>query len=337
MAKGELWRKGILYQEDGIFILRQSMPYPLAENNVLLTESVDGWTVVDVGVDLPLTRQVWEQALQEIGITFKHIHRIMVTHCHPDHLGAAAWLQRQTGAPVYMLAEEIKRASEFIFYKDHFAERYGAAIAEQVKSTGFSPVLTDQLIDDWHREVAPLYPAPAELMILEPEAGVEMQGEVYQVIPAPVHADGQFILWNSKRRLLLGADLISRQGYLHFSDWPNTHQQNPLQNLFDLHHHLSQLDISKVIPGHGPVFREYHYYMDKLVKRHHKKLDNIQNLINQPTTPAQLYPRLYDLIDYVHLHRVAIGETAGYLEMLRETGRLICFQENGSLWYAPML
>lgn len=335
MAKGELVRRGILYRRDGLYIIRQAMPYPLAENNVFLAESIDGWTVVDVGVDLPLTRQVWQQALTEIGIHFKQIRRIIITHCHPDHLGAAAWLQRQTGAPVFMLAEEIDRAREFIFYPDHFTDRYRAAIAGHTQRAGFDRRLTEQLIEDWHQEVAPLFPCPDELLALNLEAGVEMQGHVYQIIPAPVHADGQFLLWNSDRRHMLAADLISLNGYLHFSDWPNSHLRNPLQNLFVLHNRLRGWGDFTVLPGHGPVFTGWDAPMEKLLRRHQNRLDKICRLVNRPISPAQLYPQLYDLVDYVHLHRVAIGETLGYLEELCDQGKFVRFEEQGQVWYAP--
>lgn len=333
--QGELFRKGILRDEYGIFIIRQSMPYPLAENNALLVESSDGWTVIDAGVDMPLTRSVWQQAVKEVGIQFHQIKRIIITHCHPDHLGAAGWLQQRSDAPVYMLQEEIDRAGEFIFLEKQFTKRYREAIAGQVQLTGFDVLWMERLIDDWYQEVSPLYPRPVEVLPLDPGSSVDLQGYHYQVIPAPVHADGQFLLWSPQTKRLLAADLISTQGYLHFSDWPNTHQLNPLRNLINIHEYLQSLDICEVIPGHGPIIYDLPQQMERLMSRHRKKLQQVQGLVHGPVTAAQIYPQTYDLIDYVHLHRVVMGETIGYLEMLKELGWLISFEEDSRIWYTP--
>jgi glyoxylase-like metal-dependent hydrolase (beta-lactamase superfamily II) len=50
--------------------------------------------VVDPGPDVPEHRQALEAVLAD-----RHVTAIVVTHCHSDHVGLAAWLKELTGAP----------------------------------------------------------------------------------------------------------------------------------------------------------------------------------------------------------------------------------------------
>lgn len=55
--------------------------------------------MIDTGYDYPPARKAWERAGREIGLS-RDVRRIIVTHFHPDHIGASRWLQEHTGAPV---------------------------------------------------------------------------------------------------------------------------------------------------------------------------------------------------------------------------------------------
>ena len=63
-------------------------------------------TLVDAGDRASL--EVVEGALAALEIGPERVGQIVLTHTHPDHVGGAAELQRQTGAPVY--AHPLERA-----------------------------------------------------------------------------------------------------------------------------------------------------------------------------------------------------------------------------------
>src|SRR5687768_1770602 len=75
------------------------MPLPAGPRHVhcYLLEGRDGWTAVDTGLGLPDAADRWREALSALD---GPVARIVVTHFHPDHLGAARDLARLTGAPV---------------------------------------------------------------------------------------------------------------------------------------------------------------------------------------------------------------------------------------------
>ena len=64
--------------------------------NTYLLDGADGLTVIDPGPDQPAHVRDILAAAGEVAI-----HRILLTHGHGDHAGAAASLRAATGAPIF--------------------------------------------------------------------------------------------------------------------------------------------------------------------------------------------------------------------------------------------
>ncbi len=64
----------------------------------------DGLTLIDTGV--PGSADKILDGVRVLGRQPADIRRILVTHCHADHSGSLEALQRATGAPAYMQAED---------------------------------------------------------------------------------------------------------------------------------------------------------------------------------------------------------------------------------------
>src|SRR5215203_5306044 len=93
---------------EGVYQLKVPVPIPLVFVSAYLAEGDGGWTLIDTGFDYPEGRTAWESAAEAIGCDLgRDVERIVVTHFHPDHIGAARWLGGQTGAPVFLMEREI--------------------------------------------------------------------------------------------------------------------------------------------------------------------------------------------------------------------------------------
>src|SRR5213593_3145823 len=83
---------------DGIRRVTFALPLGIDHVHCYLVRGGDGWTIVDTGLGLPAIVERWRALLAELD---GPVERIVITHLHPDHLGAAADLVELTGAPVF--------------------------------------------------------------------------------------------------------------------------------------------------------------------------------------------------------------------------------------------
>src|SRR5438094_8493112 len=71
-------------------VVRITMPLPWALDHVhcYAIPGPAGWTVIDCGLGTRSTLGWWEEARGQLD--GKEVERIVITHYHPDHLGARA-------------------------------------------------------------------------------------------------------------------------------------------------------------------------------------------------------------------------------------------------------
>lgn len=160
----------------GVWLIRGGLP--LRTMNVYLIEDQGQVTVFDAGIR-PMARSITTFAARLGGI-----RRVLLSHSHVDHRGAAPKL----GAPVYC----------------HEAERADAEGDGGLHYMDFSKF-------DPHARLA--YPYLARLWDGGPVsvAGTVAEGDViagFEVIALPGHAPGQVGLWRESDRVVLCSDCI---------------------------------------------------------------------------------------------------------------------------------
>ncbi|NMD43319.1 MAG: MBL fold metallo-hydrolase, partial [Firmicutes bacterium] len=77
-------------------VLPLPFPSPESVNAYLIND--DPVTLVDPGMKSSRSLESLQQALADHGIEFQMLKRILLTHGHLDHYGAAGELQRRSGA-----------------------------------------------------------------------------------------------------------------------------------------------------------------------------------------------------------------------------------------------
>lgn len=79
---------------EGVYVV------PMGMANAFLIESDDGLTLVDAGY--PCKEAAVFGAIRELGRSPDQLKHLILTHGHPDHIGSAAAIVRETGARTYM-------------------------------------------------------------------------------------------------------------------------------------------------------------------------------------------------------------------------------------------
>jgi glyoxylase-like metal-dependent hydrolase (beta-lactamase superfamily II) len=81
---------------------------PMGTANAFLIAANDGLTLIDAG--FPGEAAAVFGALRELGRSVDQLKHLIFTHGHPDHIGSAAAIVRQTGARTYMHPFDIPMA-----------------------------------------------------------------------------------------------------------------------------------------------------------------------------------------------------------------------------------
>jgi glyoxylase-like metal-dependent hydrolase (beta-lactamase superfamily II) len=68
--------------------------------NAYLIEGADGLTLIDAG--FPGKEAAVFEAIRELGRSLDQLKHLILTHGHPDHIGSAAAIVRETGARTYL-------------------------------------------------------------------------------------------------------------------------------------------------------------------------------------------------------------------------------------------
>lgn len=76
--------------------------------NVHLVETDNGIVIVDAG--FPSVAREVMLTVEQLGHKPSDVRLIFLTHAHVDHIGAAAELRRQTGAPIAMHSADVDKA-----------------------------------------------------------------------------------------------------------------------------------------------------------------------------------------------------------------------------------
>ncbi|NLB53306.1 MAG: MBL fold metallo-hydrolase [Syntrophomonadaceae bacterium] len=296
-----------------IYMIKTVMPFPLRENNCFLAESEDGWCVIDTGVNIQQNKEIWQKALKYLGISFKHIKNILLTHYHHDHMGLAGWMQELSGAKVLLPKEDI------ITFTTYITGNYYEEVRQDCFQAGWSDMLTHDLVADVHSIEILVRPFP-EITELPDNYTFDFGGTTFTCLPLPGHTDGHVVLYSRQKRLLLSGDNIVPHTILHLTDWPHTRLTDPLNT------HLAGLDVLSgfpvvsIIPGHGDVFNNLEERIGIIKKHHMRRKEVVYAGIKDGFTAWDLTAALFKESNYIHIKRLLLAETLAYLEALNEEG-----------------
>jgi glyoxylase-like metal-dependent hydrolase (beta-lactamase superfamily II) len=255
---------------EGVFWLRMPIPYRLNHVNLFLVREGDGFTLVDTGVDDAPTRDHWRTILASLDGT---VRRIIVTHHHPDHCGAAGWLQGQTGAPV--LATPVEWACwEHDVLKD--TPELRRDLASFYRWLGASPSRSDAMallkISSWDH----MGPLPRQRGLLEPGVNVELGGTSWSLLPGKGHSPGPALLLDRERGLLLAGDQVLPSISPYIGTSPFRPRQSPLADYRAFLEGVVGLDGDPVVlPGHGLPFRGLAERCRDLLEHHRERCEAI--------------------------------------------------------------
>ena len=208
----------------------------------------DGGEVALVDAGWPRSGPTIQRAVRELGRAPGDLKSVVLTHAHPDHLGAAEKVRQETGATVFVHRDEVARAHGRAKGSSPFTLVPGLAPhLWRPSATGFVLHATVRgfMTPTWVADVTPYDTGDV----------LDVPGRP-TVIATPGHTEGHASLLLADGVLISGdalatLDVLSREtGPRLLPDALNGDPQRTRASLAT----LEGLDAGTILPGHGEPF-----------------------------------------------------------------------------------
>jgi glyoxylase-like metal-dependent hydrolase (beta-lactamase superfamily II) len=275
-------------------------------HSYLLPASDGGWTAVDTGLGLPDAGERWGEALEKLEAP---VTRILITHFHPDHVGAAADLVDLTGAPVFQGAldyEQCLRTWGDLRIESRmpeYLEQHGTP-QEQIESFRDESRAFAQLVR-FARDPSPLV------------AGDEIDG--WKVLELPGHADGHIVFLRDG--VLVAGDTLLGTISPNVGLYPDS-RPDPLGDYLGSLERIIELSPRIALPGHGELIDDPAGRARELISHHGVRIEETAAALDGEAKSAyEVSLALFPEPLSTTLRRFALAETRAHLEYLVHRGR----------------
>lgn len=322
----------------GIYEMQVPIPNnPLGNTNVYLVKGRAGHTLIDTGWSSDQAMQALTRELEEIGVGFKDISQIIVTHAHIDHYGLVEAIKPLTHARV------------FLHHRDEEIFRTRYAVTEEFMRRS----------EEWFRING--VPAPESGGVRMPFGGFRASGMPpkpdvllhggeslttgifeLRIIWTPGHSPGHICLYDSKNKLFFAGDHILPVITPNISLPPNS-DGNPLGDFLNSLKELKKLDVKIVLPAHENVFYDLPKRIDEILHHHQvRKNEILRSLDTESLTAYQLSNQITWMpelggVKFQDLmpgdKRAAVSETLAHLRAMETDGELSKTRQNDTILY----
>jgi len=320
----------------GIFRIPIPIPFRQAGGpvNAYVIEEDNGVLLFDAGIGTEQAQEALSKGFARTGHRLEDVTRIVLSHGHIDHFGAAAWVREQIGREIPILIHSADAGKVLESGTDLPAllkrnSRY-------LSMLGMSLPVLEEMIDVIRRESG-LGRRLAEVMPLLPGDRFRCRHVTLEVHHTPGHTPGLCCLYEPDRRLLFSADHLLE----HVSPNPlielgldgEPSPFKPLISYFKSVEHVRALAVDLVLPGHATPFSAHAEVIDSLSAfyelRQAKLLDALER---GPLTVYELMSKLFPSGSAFELF-LMMSETLGNLELLEDRGKVLRETDGGFIQF----
>ncbi|MDM7998815.1 MAG: MBL fold metallo-hydrolase [Dehalococcoidia bacterium] len=318
------------------------LPFPLQLDqlavNAYLIQGDKGWLLIDTGWNTSQAFAAMERQLAEIGLTFRNISLILITHFHPDHYGLAGRLVQSSGARVALHRIEKDFIDSRYMHMDGLLDETAAILRANGVPEKDLPRLQKASLGV-RQYVAPVSP---EVMLNGGET-INQGPFQFEVIWTPGHSPGHVCLLERHRRILISGDHVLPATFsnvgLHSQSGPD-----PLPNYLRSLRAMDQLDVDLVLPAHEHVFSGLRPRVQEILHHHEERKKAIMAVLREgPRTAYDISLRIPWIVNGVTMtfdqlqaldRRLAVMSAMAHLEPLCNEGIAQKMQRDGVVFYS---
>jgi glyoxylase-like metal-dependent hydrolase (beta-lactamase superfamily II) len=311
----------------GVHRIPVPVPFPQAGGPVnlyLLEEAGGGVAMFDAGLGSAEGKAAIEEGFRRLGRRFDEVTRIVVSHGHVDHFGAARFVQERHGGelPVFAHPADQPKITEAGPRWKELAPRYGAHLlrlgvpsdvlaaiaAEGERSHGFSRRL-------------------AGATAIGEGDTVRTRHLALEVLHMPGHTPGLLCLYDRARGLILSDDhlleKVSPNPLIELGPQGGPSGFRPLLAYLESVKRMHALEVDLVLPGHGPPFGSHRAVIDRLLAFYERRQARVLEVLDAGVaTPYQVASALFPTARSRDVF-LTVSEAIANLEVLEDRGAIV--------------
>lgn len=315
----------------GVHWLRMPLPFALDHINLwLLRDEIDGqagWTIVDCGITDDTIKAHWEHVFDTL-LDGLPVLRVIVTHCHPDHLGLAHWLceggdKKRWNVRLWISLGEYMNAR--VMGSGDGSNAGGPRAAQHFARHGLTDEASLAKLRERRGYYTNLVPAiPPQYRRLREADTIAIGGRKWRIITGFGHSPEHCALYSEADDLLISGDMVLPRISTNVSVFDIEPEGNPLAYYLEsLGRYESMPDATLALPSHGKPFRGVRTRIAQLRAHHDARLAEVLDACGQaPRSAADIVPIMFKRALDLHQITFAMGEALAHLHLLWHEGRL---------------
>ena len=321
----------------GVHRVPVPVPFPQAGGPVnlyLVEEAGGGVLLFDAGLGSDEGMAAIEEGFRRLGRRFEEVTRIVISHGHVDHFGAARWIQERHGGelPVYAHLADQPKMTEAGPRWAELAPRYGAYLVR----LGVPPDVLAAVAKEGERSHGFSRRLASAIPIGEGDV-VRTKHLALEILHMPGHTPGLLCGYDRAHGIILSDDhlleKVSPNPLIELGPDGLPSGFRPLSAYLASVARMRALDLALVLPGHGPPFAGHRAVIDRLVGFYGTRQEKILGLLGGEArtvyeVAAALFPRARPNDVFL-----TVSETIANLEVLEDRGA-VSRADDGTIRFA---
>jgi len=307
----------------GVRWLMMPMGGSLTHINLYLLEDTHGWWVVDTGLCLNETGELWHEIFsKELG--GKPVVGVICTHMHPDHIGQSKMITEEFRCTLHMTRAEYYQARSFAGSGP--SSHHSWLGQEFYQRAGMPASYLDDMRNAFAQRAADgmrMPEMPSGYHRLEDNNVLSIGGHDWRVVVGSGHSPEHACLYCAALKVMISGDQILPIITSNVSVHSTEPEANPLLDWMESHDRFLYLpDDILVLPAHNLPFYGIRERLRQLISHHEDRMLAIEEHCVEPAVAKDLLPVLFARKLDPRQMMMALGEAIAHLHLLMHRNRI---------------